>query len=159
MTPMTAEELQKHPEFNHTVWDLKPAGQGKVAVAKDRGGPINIAYEIHGSGDRHLVVSMLYIWYSHKLRHPASKSGTLCGTICHMHSSESLPEPSVTTPGTFCFRRMDCLTTPILASHAPVSGDSTSPRFYNSPLFQHSRTCSCYLYPPLNMHLGVLQLY
>jgi len=58
MAPLTAEELQKHPEYEHTVWDLKPDQQGKVAVAKDRGGPINIAYEVHGHGDRKIVVSV-----------------------------------------------------------------------------------------------------
>jgi hypothetical protein len=57
MAPMTVEELQQHPEFNHTIWDLKPEKKGKALVAKDRGGPINIAYEVHGHGDRHLVVS------------------------------------------------------------------------------------------------------
>lgn len=57
MAPLTIEELLEHPEYNHTVWHLKPEKQGKVAVANDRGGPINIAYEVHGHGDRHLVVS------------------------------------------------------------------------------------------------------
>jgi hypothetical protein len=56
---MAAEELLKHPEFDHTVWDLKPAKEGNLTVAKDRSGPINIAYEVHGHGDRHLVVSNL----------------------------------------------------------------------------------------------------
>ncbi|RMZ66451.1 alpha beta hydrolase [Pyrenophora seminiperda CCB06] len=55
MAPMTAEELPKHPEYPHTIWDLKPAQQGKAFVAKDRGGPLNIAYEVHGHGSRHLV--------------------------------------------------------------------------------------------------------
>jgi hypothetical protein len=64
MAPMTAEELVQHPEYNHTIWDLKPEKKGKVAVANGRGGPIDIAYEVHGSGDRHLVVSLLYIWHS-----------------------------------------------------------------------------------------------
>ena len=54
---MTAEELQKHPEYEHTIWKLKPDHQGKVAVAKDRGGPLDIAYEVHGHGDRKIVVS------------------------------------------------------------------------------------------------------
>jgi hypothetical protein len=54
---MTPEELLAHPEYNHLIWDLKPSRQGKVAVAKSRGGPINIAYEIHGHGKTHLVVS------------------------------------------------------------------------------------------------------
>jgi hypothetical protein len=62
MAPMTAEQLQQHPEYSHTIWDLKPEKKGKVAVAQDRGGPIDIAYEVHGSGDRHMVVSLLYIW-------------------------------------------------------------------------------------------------
>jgi hypothetical protein len=57
MAPLTVEELEKHPEYPHTIWDLKPEKQGKVAVAKDRGGPLQIAYEIHGHGNRHLVVS------------------------------------------------------------------------------------------------------
>ena len=57
MAPLTAEELEKHPEYEHTIWRLKPDQEGKVAVAKDRGGPINIAYEVHGHGDRKIVVS------------------------------------------------------------------------------------------------------
>jgi hypothetical protein len=57
MTPLTAEELLQHPEYPHTKWELKAEKEGKVPVAKDRGGPINIAYEVHGHGDRHLVVS------------------------------------------------------------------------------------------------------
>jgi hypothetical protein len=68
MAPMSAEELLKHPEYDYTIWDLKPQKKGKVAVANGRGGPINIAYEVHGSGDKHLVVSLLYIW-PHTLRH------------------------------------------------------------------------------------------
>jgi hypothetical protein len=31
--PMTADELLKHPEYEHTIWDLKPTKAGKVAVA------------------------------------------------------------------------------------------------------------------------------
>lgn len=57
MAPLTAEELSRHPEYPHTIWDLKPAHQGKAVVAKDRGGPFNIAYEVHGHGHRHVVVS------------------------------------------------------------------------------------------------------
>jgi hypothetical protein len=64
MAPMTAEQLQQHPEYKHTVWDLNPSKKGKVPVANGRGGPINLAYQVHGSGDRHLVVSLLYIWSS-----------------------------------------------------------------------------------------------
>lgn len=68
MAPLTAEELQKHPEYEHTIWKLKPDQEGKVAVAKDRGGPVNIAYEVHGHGDRKIVVSvqlptLLHLWH------------------------------------------------------------------------------------------------
>ncbi|KAF2758057.1 alpha/beta-hydrolase [Pseudovirgaria hyperparasitica] len=59
-TPLTAAELQAHPEFKHVTWDLKPEKKESVAVANGRGGPINIAYEVHGHGDIHLVVSMRY---------------------------------------------------------------------------------------------------
>ena len=54
---MTPDELLKHPEYHHTIWDLKPDAKGKVSVARTRGGPISIAYEIHGHGPRHMVVS------------------------------------------------------------------------------------------------------
>ncbi|KAF2865222.1 Alpha/Beta hydrolase protein [Massariosphaeria phaeospora] len=53
--PMTADELLQHPEYNHTIWDLKPERKETLPVAKDRGGPINIAFEVHGHGPRHLV--------------------------------------------------------------------------------------------------------
>jgi hypothetical protein len=54
--PMTPDELIKHPEYEHTIWDLKPTKAGRVAVAQGRGGPLNIAYEVHGHGSIHLVV-------------------------------------------------------------------------------------------------------
>jgi hypothetical protein len=54
---MTVDELPKHPEFDHCIWDLKPSQKDKVSVAKGRGGPLEIAYEVHGHGDNHLVVS------------------------------------------------------------------------------------------------------
>jgi hypothetical protein len=90
MAPLTVEELQQHPEYNHTIWDLKPTKKGKVPVAKDRGGPINLAYEVHGSGDRHLVVSCS-IFGLCKLQRPTSKTGTHCSSICHAHNSRFLP--------------------------------------------------------------------
>ncbi|OAL43486.1 alpha/beta-hydrolase [Pyrenochaeta sp. DS3sAY3a] len=67
MPPLTAAELLKHPEYNHTIWPLEPAQDGTVDVAKDRGGPIKIAYQVHGHGDRHLVWimglgGMKYAW-------------------------------------------------------------------------------------------------
>ncbi|ORY01192.1 alpha/beta hydrolase-like protein [Clohesyomyces aquaticus] len=52
---MTVAELVQHPEYRHTIWPLKPTQSGKIAVAKNRRGPINIAYEVHGHGNRRLV--------------------------------------------------------------------------------------------------------
>ncbi|QDS73553.1 hypothetical protein FKW77_000582 [Venturia effusa] len=57
--PLTAAELQLHPEFPHVNWKLIPTKRGKVAAAKCRGGPVNIAYEVHGNGPAHIVVSNL----------------------------------------------------------------------------------------------------
>jgi len=57
-TPLSAAKLQEHPEFPHVTWELIPTKKGKIAAAKDRGGPINIAYEVHGNGPKHIVVSL-----------------------------------------------------------------------------------------------------
>ena len=54
--PLTAAEVISHPAFQHVIWDLPPTISGKASVAKTRGGPFNIAYEVHGSGPIHLVV-------------------------------------------------------------------------------------------------------
>ena len=56
LKPLTAAEVRSHPEFPHVLWDLKPSKKGTARVAKNRGGPINIAYEIHGHGKIRLVV-------------------------------------------------------------------------------------------------------
>jgi len=55
---MTAAELLEHPEYPYVTWDLKPQKKGKAAVAKGRGGPFNIAYEVHGHGPTKLVVGI-----------------------------------------------------------------------------------------------------
>lgn len=52
----STEETVNHLAYPGTVWGLEPHQQGKVAAAKDRGGPVNIAWEIHGSGPIKLVV-------------------------------------------------------------------------------------------------------
>lgn len=59
--PLTPDEVLNHPEYNHLIWDLKPSQVGKAAVAKSRGGPINIAYELHGHGNRHIVVCPIHM--------------------------------------------------------------------------------------------------
>ncbi|KAF2834487.1 alpha/beta-hydrolase [Patellaria atrata CBS 101060] len=53
--PMTAAEIVQHPEYPHVWWELKPEKKGLCPVAKGRGGPFNIAYEVHGQGPIHLV--------------------------------------------------------------------------------------------------------
>lgn len=54
--PLTAAEIVQHPEFKHAIWDLSPTKRGKVDVAKGRGGPFRLAYQIHGHGPVCLVV-------------------------------------------------------------------------------------------------------
>ena len=54
--PLTVDEVLKHPKFGHTTLNLLPDHKEKVQVAKDRDGPLNIAYEVHGTGPRRFVV-------------------------------------------------------------------------------------------------------
>ncbi|EME89689.1 uncharacterized protein MYCFIDRAFT_56993 [Pseudocercospora fijiensis CIRAD86] len=53
--PLTAAEVLAHPEYPYAHWDLKPDEKGKVDVAKGRGGPFKIAYEIHGRGPSKII--------------------------------------------------------------------------------------------------------
>ncbi|CAM1504681.1 Fc.00g022720.m01.CDS01 [Cosmosporella sp. VM-42] len=54
----SVEETLKHPAYRTTIWALEPHSGGKATVAKNRGGPLNIAWEIHGSGPTKLVLIM-----------------------------------------------------------------------------------------------------
>lgn len=56
--PLSAAEIQNHPEFPYITWDLKPKSMGKLSVAKNRGGPLDIAWEVHGEGENKMVVSV-----------------------------------------------------------------------------------------------------
>lgn len=56
-SPLTAAEIQSHPEYPHVCWDLKPTKKDSIDVAAGRGGPLKLAYEIHGHGPRKIVVS------------------------------------------------------------------------------------------------------
>lgn len=58
MPQLTAAQLEQHPELPHVTWPLQPTQRGKVTVAHGRGGPFNIAYEIHGRGPKLLLVSL-----------------------------------------------------------------------------------------------------
>jgi len=55
-SPLTAAEIQAHPEYPHVYWDLKPTKKDTIDVAAGRGGPLKLAYEIHGHGPRKIVV-------------------------------------------------------------------------------------------------------
>ena len=54
LAPLTAAEIQAHPEYPHVNWDLKPDKREKIDVARGRGGPFKIAYELHGHGPNHV---------------------------------------------------------------------------------------------------------
>ncbi|GJC88502.1 putative aminoacrylate hydrolase RutD [Colletotrichum liriopes] len=55
-TSLSAEELQQHPAFSTTRWDLKPTSSGYVNVAESRpGGPFPMWYEVHGNGPKKIV--------------------------------------------------------------------------------------------------------
>ncbi|KYK57590.1 hypothetical protein DCS_04601 [Drechmeria coniospora] len=54
----SVEETLKHPAYPDAIWALQPEQHGLCAAAKDRGGPINIAWEIHGKGPIKLVFIM-----------------------------------------------------------------------------------------------------
>ncbi|KAK4197397.1 putative abhydrolase [Triangularia verruculosa] len=55
--PTVAETLQ-HPAFPTAIWNLEPDRAGLCPVAEGRGGPLNINYEIHGTGPIKLVFIM-----------------------------------------------------------------------------------------------------
>ncbi|KAK5992497.1 Ribophorin II [Cladobotryum mycophilum] len=46
----TVEETLSHPAYESALWDLQPDQKGLLAVANGRGGPLNIEWEIHGTG-------------------------------------------------------------------------------------------------------------
>lgn len=54
--PLTAAEVLAHPEYPHVNWLLEPDQKGKIPLAKGRGGPFDLAYEIHGHGPSKIVV-------------------------------------------------------------------------------------------------------
>jgi hypothetical protein len=54
--PTVAETLL-HQAYSDTVWQFEPTRRGKLPVAKGRGGPIKIAWEVHGHGPIQVVVS------------------------------------------------------------------------------------------------------
>jgi len=59
--PLTAVEIQSHPEYPHAYWDLKATKKDAIDVAGGRGGPLKLAYEVHGHGPRKMVVSQIIL--------------------------------------------------------------------------------------------------
>lgn len=54
---LSIEEILAHPAFPTVLEFQTPDRQGSALVAEGRaGGPISIAYEIHGTGPVHIVV-------------------------------------------------------------------------------------------------------
>ncbi|RFU32565.1 hypothetical protein B7463_g3783, partial [Scytalidium lignicola] len=48
-------EILDHESYPYTVWKLVPTQEGRFPVAKGRGGPFNVSWEVHGEGDIKLV--------------------------------------------------------------------------------------------------------
>ena len=53
--PTIAETL-KHPAYPGTIWGLEPHRKGRLPAGKGRGGPYDIAWEVHGDGPIKVVV-------------------------------------------------------------------------------------------------------
>ncbi|KAH8594699.1 Alpha/Beta hydrolase protein [Bisporella sp. PMI_857] len=51
----TVAEVLAHPAHPYTLWNLEPTRKGLLPVAANRGGPLNIEWEVHGKGDIKLI--------------------------------------------------------------------------------------------------------
>ncbi|KAL7949699.1 Alpha/Beta hydrolase protein [Trichoderma barbatum] len=58
LTVPSAEETINHPGYASVIWALEPHRKGTVEAAKGRGGPVKIAWEIHGDGPTKVVLIM-----------------------------------------------------------------------------------------------------
>ncbi|KAI1408851.1 alpha/beta-hydrolase [Hypoxylon sp. FL1857] len=56
MTFPSVEEVCKSPAFPTVIWKLQPHQSGLLPVAADRGGPLNISWEVHGEGPIKLIL-------------------------------------------------------------------------------------------------------
>ncbi|KAH7353358.1 glycylpeptide N-tetradecanoyltransferase [Plectosphaerella cucumerina] len=54
----SAEETMKHPAYAGVIWKLEPTKKGILPCAIGRGGPIDIAWELHGTGPRRILLVM-----------------------------------------------------------------------------------------------------
>lgn len=88
------------------TWPLKPAEKGKIAVAKGRGGPIQISYEIHGTGPMNLVVSLqvLLTELTHQREYsniPSRKSKTLRSQVVKSLNTKFLSDVDIIFSGSW----------------------------------------------------------
>lgn len=64
MAFLTAAEVVAHPAYQSLDWKLSPTTSGTCPVAQARrGGPLNLYYQIHGTGPTKLVVSMVTLTF------------------------------------------------------------------------------------------------
>ncbi|KAI1078951.1 alpha/beta-hydrolase [Whalleya microplaca] len=50
------DEVAKHPAFPTAIWQLEPHQSGLLPVAANRGGPLDISWEVHGDGPIKLIL-------------------------------------------------------------------------------------------------------
>jgi glycylpeptide N-tetradecanoyltransferase len=50
------EEVLAHPVYPTAIWKLKPDQEGMLPVASGRGGPFNLYWQVHGTGNIKLIV-------------------------------------------------------------------------------------------------------
>ncbi|TPX15318.1 uncharacterized protein E0L32_004595 [Thyridium curvatum] len=55
--PTVAATL-KHPSYPDATWALEPTRSGRIPVAEGRGGPFNLAWEVHGEGPIKVILIM-----------------------------------------------------------------------------------------------------
>ncbi|KAI9806263.1 MAG: hypothetical protein M1825_006378 [Sarcosagium campestre] len=55
MAPLTVAEVEQHPGYAGAIWHLPATKKGKLSVGQGRGGPFDIAWELHGHGPIRLV--------------------------------------------------------------------------------------------------------
>ncbi|KFZ12036.1 hypothetical protein V501_04434 [Pseudogymnoascus sp. VKM F-4519 (FW-2642)] len=52
---LTAAEVTALPSYPSVTWKLQPTQEGKLKVAEGRGGPLNISWEVHGTGKTKVI--------------------------------------------------------------------------------------------------------
>ena len=83
------EEVLAHPAYPTAVWKLKPTQSGMLPVASGRGGPFNIYWEVHGTGDIKLVVCFGWILLRSRGIHPSSWHQVLNGVFLLLNAVSS----------------------------------------------------------------------